>query len=176
MIIITLHVNSKHSLHKIANLHPLHFKSFCWWILSFNSQIFCRNFERYFSALYLYRHHVPWHICRHHRFFDVCCVYNGRFFYSYPLYLQYIMGYVYSLDFRSIVVVRTFTKKKPQKTANCRFQLRFGYSFNGKIANCILNILQSVAINISSKREFPLTSVQFSVCKKINYFISVHAI
>ena len=36
--------------------------------------------------------------------------------------------------------------------------------------------LQSVAINISSQCEFPLTSVHFSVCKKINYFISVHAI
>ena len=36
--------------------------------------------------------------------------------------------------------------------------------------------VQSVAINISSQCEFPSTSVHFSVCKKINYFISVHAI
>ena len=39
-----------------------------------------------------------------------------------------------------------------------------------------LQNLQSVAINVSSQCEFPLTSVHFSVCKEINYFISVHAI
>ena len=45
-----------------------------------------------------------------------------------------------------------------------------------KAQNSLSNSLQSVAINISSQCEFPLTSVHFSVCKKINYFISVHAI
>ena len=33
--------------------------------------------------------------------------------------------------------------------------------------------VQSVAMNISSKREFPLTLVHFSLCKKLNYSASV---